>query len=103
MQFRPNTAFERTVNGGVARCFNQGERRRCLPLNANVGQRIEPLPHFEEVRKPMIDFDFVENASDDFWADHESQVCAAQIARFSAADWEMLVSKLPSEKTVIRE
>ena len=34
---KPNPAFERTANGGAARCFNQGERRRCLPLNANVG------------------------------------------------------------------
>jgi hypothetical protein len=29
-------AFERTANGGAARCFNRGKRRRCLPLNANV-------------------------------------------------------------------
>ncbi len=34
---KPNPTFERTVNGGAARGFNQSERRRCLPLNANVG------------------------------------------------------------------
>lgn len=33
---KPNPALERTVNGEAARCFNQSERRRCLPLNANV-------------------------------------------------------------------
>ncbi len=41
---KPNPAFERTANGGAARCFNQGERRRCLPLNSNVGLLKMSLP-----------------------------------------------------------
>ncbi len=43
---KPNPAFERTANGGAARYFNQGERRRCLPLNANVGPLMQH-PYFD--------------------------------------------------------
>lgn len=51
----------------------------------------------------MIDFDLVEKASDDLWSDHESQDYSAKLARFSAADWDMLVSELPSMKAVVQE
>ncbi len=49
---QPNPAVERTANGGVARCFNQGRQRRCLPLTWNVRRLRQPMIRFALLNTP---------------------------------------------------